>query len=221
MITQVQQNSIRINIADRGIETIDLEVEMVDHISSAVEYRIEGGMSFRDAYKATIIEFGPRGLEYLQADKNKLLIKKGLKLIAHKFVEITTPPKVFVSLLIGVLVYFVLSFSLDKSLSFNVLYYGLCFLSFVLYAFYYFKKCKIKFSQINAFNSIFGIIYYLMYIIFRIDVSAESIYSHSDIYLMSMIMIPGLIYTSFFMVLVSTNKELNQEYGDYIIATKR
>lgn len=220
MLTEVQQNSIRINIADRGIETVDLEVEMVDHISSSVEDIMAASKSFRDAYKATLIEFGPRGLEYLQADKEKVLVKKGLRLIAHKFVEITTPPKVFISLLVGVLVYSVLSFSPDNSIAFNILYYGVCFSSFCIYAVYYFAKCKVKFSQINAFNRIFGISFYLLYLIFRIDVSKEAVALHSDLYLTSMIMVPGLIFTSFFMVLVSTNRDLNLKYKDYIIATK-
>ncbi len=221
MLTQIQQNSIRINIAGRGIETIDLEAEMVDHISSAVEESMEKGKSFRDAYKATIIGFGPHGLEYLQNKKNKSLIKKGIKLIAYKFVEITTPPKVFISLIIGVLVYFILNISPDRVIAFNILFYGVWLSSLCIYGIYTYKNHKVRFSQINAFNSIFGISYYLVNPVFVPRMINDGIALHSDLYLTSMIMISGLIFTSFFLVLLSTKRELNQKYGDYLIATKR
>ena len=217
MITKVQQNSIRINIADRGIMTIDLEAEMVDHISSAVEDRMEGGMSFRDAYKATIIEFGPQGLEYLQQDKNKALIKKGLRLIAHKFVEITTPPKVFISLLVSVLVYFIISLSPDRILVFDIIFYGTLLSSLGIFGMFFYKNIRIRFSQINAFSSIFFLCFQLMNILNIVILSDKRLALYSDLFLSSIIMFSGLLFTSFFMVLISVNGELKQEYESYII----
>lgn len=90
-------NWIRNNIRNRGITSIDLEYEMVDHIASATEEQMSKGLSFRDAFKNVMFSFGPYGMEKLQEKKTKELHSRGYKLLWKNVLLFFRWPKILLT----------------------------------------------------------------------------------------------------------------------------
>ena len=121
-LTNHQVEAIRNNICKRGVETIDLEYEMVDHIATAVEEKMDEGSSFYDAFKAVMISFGPYGMEKLQKERNKKLIREGWKLAFQYFKTYFRLPKIILTIAIVLGLYSIYTLSSNAVFIFEVLY---------------------------------------------------------------------------------------------------
>jgi len=214
MLTKEQIKSIRINIRNRGVETIDLEIEMLDHISSGVEEKMKQGASFRNAYKAVMLEFGPHGMSQLQSMKYDTLCKKGLKLLLKKYLELLTPPKIFASLCISFLLYTIFYYfpsnTLFKSVSISIFF--IFFLSLLIIKI---KNHKKKYSQIKSYDQILSFVFIIFnapfYDIF-INSQTTSVLAKTLI-----IMLPSLFFYSYFEVFLKLYRELEEDYNNYVL----
>ena len=213
MLSKEQIESIRTNIRNRGIETIDLEIEMVDHISTAVEEKMQEGKSFRDAFKIVMIEFGPHGMSKLQQKKYNYLQRKGLKLIGEKYLELLTPPKVFASLCFTVILY-VLFLYYPSEILFDTI--GLIAFTIFLTSISYLKikNFKKNYSQVKSFDRNLTIIYFLFYLPY----SRIFFYSngYSAIWKSIIIMSACIFFYSYLSVFRKSYEELDFKYKSYL-----
>ena len=215
MLTKEQVEAIRINIRNRGVETIDLEIEMLDHISSGVEERMKLGASFRDAYKAVVLEFGPHGMSQLQSIKYDALRKKGLKLLIKEYLELLIPPKIFASLSISFLLYTIFYYFpsniLFKSVSISTFF--IFFLSLLILKIKNYKK---KYSQIKSYDQILSFVF----IMFNLPFYDFYINSQTTNILVKtlIIMLPSLFCYSYFVVFLQLYKGLEKDYNNYVIS---
>ncbi len=126
MLNVKQIQWIRTNIRNRGIETIDLEYEIVDHVSSAVEEKLAEGVSFIDAYKSVVNAFGPFGFKKLQSQKYAKLRKKGRRMIFQNMKSYFKFPKIALPFLIASILYSLYSyFDYDMYLFYGVIVFTL------------------------------------------------------------------------------------------------
>lgn len=72
-LTKQQTELIRSAIVEKGISAPDLEADLLDHICSAVEARMDAGDSFEKAYAAAMGQFGERELKTVQTKTRALL----------------------------------------------------------------------------------------------------------------------------------------------------
>ena len=156
-LTKEQIEAIRKNICNRGIDTIDLEYEMVDHIATAVEEKMEEGKTFYDAYKAVMVTFGPYGMEKLQKERNKKLEREGWKLAFQYLRTYFRLPKITLTIAIVLGLYSLYTLSSNAVFIFETLYIISMFVSFAFVIYDSWKMRHKKFSQLL----IVGRLYYI------------------------------------------------------------
>lgn len=214
MLTKRQIESIRTNICNRGIETIDLEIEMLDHISSAVEEKMTKGKSFRDSYKSVMLDFGPYGMHRLQQKKYKSLLKDGIKRIGRKYLELLTPPQIIASLSISLIIY--ITFYYFTS---DMLFESASFGSIIIYLFSILyikvKTFKNKYSQIQSYDNILTLSYFFFYVpLTNVLINTPEFNTLGKTF---MIMIPNLYFYSYLSVISKLYKELEENYKSYVL----
>ncbi|RUA25081.1 MAG: hypothetical protein DSY76_06950 [Bacteroidetes bacterium] len=209
MLTKEQIASIRINIRNRGVETIDLETEMVDHISTGVEDKMKLGASFRDAFKATMLEFGPYGMAKLQDMKYDTLRKKGFKRLLKKYLELLTPPKILASLSFSFILYTTFYY-FPSNIAFKTVSISIFLLFLSSLVFLKIKNYKKKYSQIKSFDQLLS----LIYIFFNAPFYEIFINSSPTNVLMKtlIVILPSLFFYSYFEVFSKLYKEIEVDY---------
>lgn len=217
MLTKEQIDWIRTNIRNRGIETIDLEHEMVDHISTAVEEKLEEGVPLRDAYKTVVNSFGPFGLQKLQDLKYAKLRKKGRRMIVRNLKVYLTPPKVALTFLIAVVLYVL--YSTDISRQYIVIaVIGIALLGplFLISGFKEVIKAKEKYSSIKALYQVHSIIYWST--IFCMSFIVK-IVEHSTIYWAVILsIIPITVSLALSLSIKQSMAEITSEFGELELA---
>ncbi|MCF8370964.1 MAG: hypothetical protein K9H64_05030 [Bacteroidales bacterium] len=217
MLTKEQTDWIRTNIRNRGIETIDLEHEMVDHISSAVEEKLDEGVAFRDAYKSVVNEFGPFGLKKLQYSKNIKLRKKGRRMIFRNMKAYLKPPKIALTLLIAAILFTLYSIiDIRYYVYYSVIAISLFAPVTYLLASKQRRQLKEKFTCIKAMyqindNSIF--LYYIFYVQIIIGDKPTSI---AWMTISSMIVI--ILSLAFYASINQSIAEIKSEFGELELA---
>ncbi|MEA3446355.1 MAG: hypothetical protein U9R19_16690 [Bacteroidota bacterium] len=212
MLTKDQTNWIRQNIRNRGIETIDLEHEMLDHISMAVIEKMEEGLSFREAYKSVLLTFGPFGLQKLQNLKYRQLRKKGYRMIYQNLGEYLKPPKIALTFLIAVVLYALYSFGPIKIYVFtSVLLAALVAPVIYFIASKKLRPARKKYSQLSSFHQIHGSGYFIIiYPMFMI--LPNNIEHISNYWAVFYSMIPVILCFAFFVSLKQSIAEIENDY---------
>lgn len=218
MLTKEQTNWIRTNIRNRGIETIDLEIEMVDHISSAVEEKLEDGIQFRDAYKSVVNAFGPFGLQKLQDQKYGQLRKKGFWMILRNLKVYLTPPKLALTLLIASILFALYSVDAIRAYVFYTIYLLALFAPLI-----YFLSSKERtharknYSSIKAIFQIYPILYYFIFYIpsFSISLKIETLPLY---WIMSHSLLQIIVSLAFYLSINQSIAEIKSEFGEMELA---
>lgn len=201
---------IRKNIRNRGVNTLDLEIELADHILLAVEEKMKTGLSFYNSYKDVMLSFGPNGLEKLQNEKYNLLVKKGRKLVYKQFIEFITIPKIFLTLMIGAVLF---------TISANNFYLKEVFLSIIISLFVFtaintfrikIKYLKNNFSQIIANERLFSIAYYIAYI--PAFIVFQNIAEINQVFFVIYLVFIIIIFFSYNVVMRKTVVEIEMNY---------
>lgn len=95
-----QKRQIRTYLRERGITYRELEDELFDHITSAVEAEMAKGNSFYEASKKVFLGFGKFGFRKIQAAYEDSLDQSGLQMLWQQFKTYLTYPKVFLTVLL-------------------------------------------------------------------------------------------------------------------------
>ena len=95
-----QKRQIRTYLRERGITYRELEDELFDHITSAVEAEMAKGSSFYEASKKVFLGFGKFGFRKIQAAYEDSLDQSGLQMLWQRFKPYLTYPKVFLTVLL-------------------------------------------------------------------------------------------------------------------------
>ena len=70
---------IKDDLIDRGLTYLPLHEEVLDHVCCAIEYEMEQGQSFNQAYQSIIDSFGKEGFQTMQTETIQLLYSKSSK----------------------------------------------------------------------------------------------------------------------------------------------
>lgn len=213
MLTKEQTDWIRTNIRNRGIETIDLEHEMTDHISSAVEEKLEHGIEFRDAYKSVVAAFGPFGLQRLQKEKYSRLKKKGYRMIFRNMKAYLKLPQIVLTLLIAAILYALYSI-VEEDVYVVYVVLALALFSPLVYLLSSKQRREIKdnFTSIKAMYRINGEIA-ILYYIFINPIIFGTAYMPSSI-LMIASMVAVILSLAFYSSIVQSIADVKLEYGE-------
>lgn len=104
-ITAEQLKEIRAAVYSRGVRSIDLELELTDHIATATENAMGGGLSFDKAFATTMNSFGRWGFIRLQREKTKAIAQRGRLLMREKIRDLFSWPGVLITLMVFMLFY--------------------------------------------------------------------------------------------------------------------
>ena len=216
MLNEKEIEWIRKNIRNRGIETIDLEYEMLDHISLAMEEKLITGDSFRDAYKTVMAGFGPFGMKKLQEKKYGELRKKGYLLFFKNLITYFHPPKIALTLLIAAILLLLYKYLNNDS----IVYYSSGAISFLIPMFYFIKRkifrMTINFTMMKAMYQISGIIFYVTVYIPMIILMVEP----RELSLFAQVLyslIPLIACIAFLASLKQSIEDVEAEYGSLAV----
>ena len=146
-ITEEQIEQIRKTIKMRGINTIDLEYEMVDHISTAVEEKMNEGYEFQSAFDEVLASFGHCGFSKLQKEREKKLRKEGRKKMNKHFISFFKLPQLMVTIILTISIYFIL---IKSSSYFDKLLLGIVVLQLLYVLIFTISFPFIAFMKISA-----------------------------------------------------------------------
>ena len=87
VLTEEQLQKIRIYLGEIGFKYIDIQLELLDHVASAVEERMTKNfaLTFQDAVNQTQASFGKAGFTKIERSIVKGLSKKYRKLFFQRF----------------------------------------------------------------------------------------------------------------------------------------
>ena len=71
-----QVEMIRQNLRNGGIELINLEEDLLDHLCCSIEISMETGISFEQAYTKAFLDLSPNGFKEIQEETTQLLTLK-------------------------------------------------------------------------------------------------------------------------------------------------
>lgn len=127
------------------VEHYDVQVEIVDHLASAIEERLSKNPNqvFEQVLDDVYQGFGPMGLSGFVDSMEERVVKRNRKLLWKEFFTFFTIPKIFltVCLLLG----FYLLFQVITLNTIRIYFLGVIFISFVLvFSDYFRRKRKMK-----------------------------------------------------------------------------
>lgn len=73
LLTDQQLEQVAIWMKSQGMRHLELEAELLDHICTSVEHKMEAGMPFSAAFQASVGEFGEAGMQRVERDTIHLL----------------------------------------------------------------------------------------------------------------------------------------------------
>ncbi len=91
----------------KGIEFVDLRLELVDHLASQVEaiWQEEPRLSFKTAFHKLYKAYGSFGFQKLAQEHSRLVWKKYGNICKQEFIYWLKPPQILLTLIIGFLCY--------------------------------------------------------------------------------------------------------------------
>ena len=97
-LTKQQIEKLRIHLEESGFKYIDVQMEILDHVATAVEERMteNANLTFQDAVNQTQSSFGPKGFKQIEASiikgissrYKKLFFKKFISLLSYKYIAL-------------------------------------------------------------------------------------------------------------------------------------
>ncbi len=148
----------------KGVKHYDLQIEIVDHLASAIEQRWEENpdLSFAEALPSAYREFGIYGFSKFQKIKEKALRKKYTRLQWQYIGEFYRLPKIIMTIAISLLLFTTIRLSSNLTLL-SLILLGIYATTLLIYfRFFYKSKSQIKlttgksFLQIDYLNSFRG-----------------------------------------------------------------
>lgn len=80
MLTDFHIQLIENDIKASGVYMKNLSYDMLDHLCCSVEYKMEKGLQFEEAYQSTKLEFSPNGYDEIQEETKLLLTLNSQKM---------------------------------------------------------------------------------------------------------------------------------------------
>ena len=157
-LTKQQIEKLRIHLEESGFKYIDVQMEILDHVATAVEERMteNPGLTFQDAVNQTQASFGPKGFSQIEISIIGGMTRRYRKLFFNEFISLLNYKYIALVLFFCFLVYKIQQFfgNPDKILTFVILSMMMAFvasltsgLNTVNYKRY--MLCKISGSYIN------------------------------------------------------------------------
>ncbi len=95
-LTKQQIEKLRIHLEESGFKYIDVQIEILDHVATAVEERMteNTNLTFQDAVNQTQSSFGTKGFKQVEVSiikgissrYNKLFLEKFISLLNYKYI---------------------------------------------------------------------------------------------------------------------------------------
>jgi len=152
-LTELQIQSLHQFCEKHYVPYYDLQVELVDHLASAIESRWEQEpeLSFEKALYETFSKFGVTGFSRVKMEKEKELRQKYSKLHRRYIGEFFKLPKIILTFSLGFFLYYLFRYSDNpfKTSMVVVLAYTI-FIIFFLFVFYP-KKLQLRLEQNKPF----------------------------------------------------------------------
>lgn len=148
----------------KGVKHYDLQIELVDHMASAIEHRWEENpdISFAEALPSAYRQFGIYGFSKFKSIREDALRKKYKRLQWQYIGEFYRLPKIIMTIAISLTIYSIIRMSGDITLL-SLIFLGIYALSLLIYFLFFYKhKSRIElttgksFLQIEYLNSIRG-----------------------------------------------------------------
>lgn len=167
-LTKQQIEKLRIHLEESGFKYIDVQMEILDHVATAVEERMteNPGLTFQDAVNQTQASFGPKGFRQIEISIIGGMTRRYRKLFFNEFISLLNYKYIALVLFFCFLVYKIQQFfgDQDKFLTFVILSMMMAFvasltsgLNTVNYKRY--MLCKISGSYINYTGVFFTLIF--------------------------------------------------------------
>jgi hypothetical protein len=127
----------------KGVRHYDLQIELVDHMASAIEHRWEENqdITFAEALPSTYRQFGVNGFSKFQEIKEKTLRKKYTRLLWQYTGEFYRLPKIIITIAISLSLFTAIRLSSNIIPLFSLLLLGI-YTSLLLVYFLFFYKSK-------------------------------------------------------------------------------
>ncbi|MDX8341392.1 hypothetical protein SLH46_19495 [Draconibacterium sp. IB214405] len=144
-ITNEQTDQLFQFCRDHYVNHYDIQVELVDHLASAIEEQWEQNpdLSFHEGLKNSFKKFGIYGFSKIKVQKEKELRRKYNRLLWHFILEYYRWPKV-ITTFVCTLGLFLLFQVVDQTIWIVLSYAALVFFGVLGYHFFVFKKFKLK-----------------------------------------------------------------------------
>ena len=131
----------------------DLQVELVDHLASAIEskWELQPDLSFESALNKTFGAFGVSGFSSIRMEREKALLKKYRHMLWQYFGQFFKLPKILLTALLVFLIFLLFhATSNDKWLGIGYIFAVILF-EVIYYAYIYPRYFKIKFIPGKTF----------------------------------------------------------------------
>jgi hypothetical protein len=191
----------------KGVKHYDLQIELVDHMASAIEHRWEENLdtSFTEALPSAYRQFGIYGFSKFKKIREKALRKKYTRLQWQYIGEFYRLPKIILTIAISLSLFTAIRLSSNLTLL-SLILLGIYAVSLLIYIVVFYKnKSPLElttgksFLQIDYLNSIRGSLFAVGFLPFNLlniasIVLREFHFSQTGIYMLELI-------TSFFIIL--------------------
>lgn len=106
-LTKQQIEKLRIHLEESGFKYVDVQMEILDHVATAVEEKMTENLdlTFQDAVNQTQSSFGLKGFRQIEASIIKGMTRKYRKLFFNQFISLLNYKYIAVVLFSGFFVY--------------------------------------------------------------------------------------------------------------------
>ncbi|MEO9147637.1 MAG: hypothetical protein ABI237_18975 [Ginsengibacter sp.] len=166
MLTNGQIQSLFTFCENRKVQYYDVQVELVDHLSNAIEDEMKSNpkITFEEGLEKVYQSFGNKGFKPLVIEKQKMVKKKNWKLFWNIFKSKLRWPKIllFFALIAGMVTLFSIDVKLMKMIISVLLLSGLIVPFYELYLKVIVAKTGYKFIVVNFSPFISSVAYMLL-----------------------------------------------------------
>jgi hypothetical protein len=163
-LTSIQIQELFAFCKKKGVKHYDLQIELVDHLASAIEQKWEENpeLTLAEALPAAYNQFGIYGFSKFKESREKALRKKYNRLLWHYIGEFYRLPKIIMTIAISLLLFVLMKISSNLTLL-GLVFLGIYAVSLIIY-FVVFSKNETQlelttgksFLQIDYLNSMRG-----------------------------------------------------------------
>ena len=139
-LTEIQIQELYIFTKKKGIEYIDLQDELVDHLVCAIEDELskDPNLTFETVFKAEYKKFGIFGFDGVLMERTTQLEKKAIRLFFRDMLAFFKIPKLFFTICLFSIFYYLMSFNYLV----EIVYYGVGGASFAFMLYNLFIRFK-------------------------------------------------------------------------------